>query len=153
MGAEQKQGDWKTPCEAFPDQPGAGGSERCDVLVLLNRLFILLKLTPVSTENNPVKGWGWWGGGPATARISLGHGGGGPAPSYSQSGLWRRVGLTPSYNQPGLWGGPAPSYDQAGLWGSRYCTQLEPAWAMGQSGGSRPQLQPAWAMEGGIALS
>ena len=39
-----------------------------------------------------------------------------------------------SYNQPGLWGCPAPSYDQAGLWGSRYCTQLEPAWAMGQSG-------------------
>ena len=137
VGTEQKQGDWKTPCETSPDQHGAGGSERCDALFLLNRLFILLKLTPVSTENDPVKGWGWWGGGPATARISLGHGGGVLPPVTTSLGYGVGVGLTPSYNQPGLWGGPSPSYDQAGLWGSRYCTQPEPAWAMGQS---HPQL-------------
>ena len=116
VGAEQKQGDWKTPCEAFPDQPGAGGSERCDVLVLLNRLFILLKLTPVSTENNPVKGWGWWGGGPATARISLGHGGGGSCPQLQ----------------------PVWAMEEGGSH-----SQLQPAWAMG---GSRTQLRPGWAM-------
>ena len=102
------------------------------MLFLLNRLFILLKLTPVSTENDPVKGWGWWGGGPATARISLGHGGGVLPPVTTSLGYGVGVGLTPSYNQPGLWGVPAPvttrlgyggvgiapSQNQPGPWGS-----------------------------------
>ena len=76
------------------------------MLVLLNRLFILLKLTPVSTENNPVKGWGWWGGGPATARISLGHGVGGVLPPVTASlgygGGWVSLPATTSLGYGGV---------------------------------------------------
>lgn len=100
--------------------------------VVLNLLFILLQLTPVSTENDPVKAWGWWGGGSAIARVTLGHGGGVLPPVTTSLGYGGGVGLTPSYNQPGLRGGgrPTPNYDQVGLWGSSYFTRLEPAWAM-----------------------
>lgn len=89
--------------------------------VVLNLLFILLQLTPVSTENDPVKAWGWWGGGSAIARVTLGHGGGVLPPVTTSLGYGRGWVSPPATTSLGYGEGgvPPPIMTRLGYGGVR----------------------------------
>lgn len=78
MGTEAEARRLEVPLvKPPPDQPGVGGGKGRGALSLRNQLLTLLRLTPVSTENDPMKFWGSGEEVLASARTGPGHGAGG----------------------------------------------------------------------------